>query len=74
MRELVRPGVEVVKVRSTASIWRTGGWRFDAEAPGYDYLVVALGAELAPDAIPGLASGAHTFYTLDGSARLRSGP
>jgi sulfide:quinone oxidoreductase len=33
---------------------------------------VALGAELAPDAIPGLASGSHTFYTLAGATRLRA--
>jgi len=37
----------------------------------YDYLVVALGADLAPDAVPGLAETAHTFYTWGGSVRLR---
>jgi sulfide:quinone oxidoreductase len=37
----------------------------------YDYLIAALGAELAPDAVPGLKEGAETFYTLDGAARLR---
>jgi sulfide:quinone oxidoreductase len=31
-----------------------------------------LGAELAPETIPGLADAAHTFYTLDGAARLRT--
>jgi sulfide:quinone oxidoreductase len=36
-----------------------------------DCLVVALGAELAPEVIPALTS-AHTFYTLEGSARLRA--
>jgi NADPH-dependent 2,4-dienoyl-CoA reductase/sulfur reductase-like enzyme len=40
---------------------------FDGESLAYDYLIVALGAELAPDAIPGL------FYTLAGATRLRSG-
>lgn len=37
----------------------------------YDYLVVALGAELAPEAVPGLKEGAETFYTFEGAARLR---
>jgi sulfide:quinone oxidoreductase len=37
----------------------------------YDYLVIALGAELAMDAIPGLAESAHTFYTFEGSQLLR---
>lgn len=36
----------------------------------YDYLIVALGAEMAPDGIPGLAD-AHTYYDLAGAARLR---
>lgn len=36
----------------------------------YDYLIVALGAELAFDRIPGLAEGAHTFYSLEGAERL----
>lgn len=36
----------------------------------FDHLVVALGADLAHGAIPGLAE-CHTFYTFDGVARLR---
>lgn len=32
-----------------------------------DYLVVSLGAELAPDAIPGLEEAGHNFYTLAGA-------
>jgi sulfide:quinone oxidoreductase len=36
----------------------------------FDYLIIALGAELAPELIPGVAEGAHSFYTLDGAARL----
>ncbi len=36
----------------------------------YDYLIVALGAEMAPDGVPGLAD-AHTYYDLAGAARLR---
>ena len=34
---------------------------------GYDALVVSLGAELAPDALPGFAEGAHNIYTLEGA-------
>jgi len=36
-----------------------------------DYLVIALGAELAPDIIPGLAKAGHNFYTLTGAESLR---
>ncbi len=37
----------------------------------YDFLVLALGAELAHDSIPGLAESAQTFYTFDGADKLR---
>ena len=36
-----------------------------------DHLVVALGAEFTPEAIPGLVEWGHTFCTLDGAIRLR---
>lgn len=36
-----------------------------------DYLVVSLGAELAPETIPGLAEAGHSFYTLPGAESLR---
>ena len=35
-----------------------------------DYIVVALGAELAPEIIPGLAEAGHNFYTLAGAQSL----
>ncbi|MHB8485221.1 MAG: NAD(P)/FAD-dependent oxidoreductase [Candidatus Acidiferrales bacterium] len=38
----------------------------------YDFLIVALGAELAPETVPGLAESAQTFYTFDGAAKLRN--
>ena len=37
----------------------------------YDYLVLATGARLVPDEIPGLREGAHDFYSLAGALRLR---
>jgi sulfide:quinone oxidoreductase len=38
----------------------------------YDYLVVALGADLDPDATPGFRdSGGHEFYSMAGTVRLR---
>lgn len=37
----------------------------------YDYLVVALGAELAPELVPNLAETAHTPYNLSGATKLR---
>jgi sulfide:quinone oxidoreductase len=37
----------------------------------WDYLVLATGARLVPDAVPGLVEGAHEFYSLEGAQRLR---
>jgi sulfide:quinone oxidoreductase len=36
-----------------------------------DHVVVSLGAELAPETVPGLADAGHDFYTLAGAERLR---
>lgn len=36
-----------------------------------DYLVIALGAELAPETIPGLPESGHNFYTLRGAESFR---
>lgn len=47
---------------------RLGGARRDLKA---DYLVVSLGAELAPETIPGLTEAGHNFYTLAGAESLR---
>ena len=37
----------------------------------FDYLVIALGAELLAASIPGLVEGAHTYYTFEGAEKLR---
>ncbi len=36
-----------------------------------DHLVVALGAQLAPELIPGLAESGHNLYTLEGATAIR---
>jgi sulfide:quinone oxidoreductase len=37
----------------------------------YDYLVLATGARLVPDLVPGLREGSYEFYSLEGAQRLR---
>jgi sulfide:quinone oxidoreductase len=37
-----------------------------------DYVIVALGADFCPEAVPGLAAGGHTFYTPAGAEALRN--
>jgi sulfide:quinone oxidoreductase len=71
LRRLLRPGVEVIEGNIRAIDVANRRVQLDRDALAYDYLVVALGAELAPEAIPGLADAAMTFYTLEGATRLR---
>lgn len=44
--------------------------RANGEDLAYDYLVVALGADLAPEVMPGYAEAAHNFFDLEGAAGL----
>lgn len=71
LSRLHRKGIEVVKgeVRRIDPAGRKV--TVDGNVLEADELVVALGAELALDAIPGLAQAGHCFYTLDGAERLR---
>jgi sulfide:quinone oxidoreductase len=41
------------------------------ETLAWDYLVIALGADVNETGVPGLADAGHTFYTVAGAERLR---
>ena len=71
VRRLVRHGVEVVLAEAQVIDLANRTVQTSAQTLNYDYLIIALGAELAPEAIPGLTESAHTFYTFDGAAKLR---
>jgi sulfide:quinone oxidoreductase len=65
---LRRSGIEVLhteahEIDTAHRLVRTS----EAEV-GFDRLVIALGAELAPDTVPGFAAGAHNIYALDGAS------
>ncbi|NNM92957.1 MAG: FAD-dependent oxidoreductase [Candidatus Eremiobacteraeota bacterium] len=72
VRELVRSGVEFLRGNigsidpASRTIALDGRGMMSADA-----LVVALGAALAPESIPGLAQAGHNFYTLPGAESLR---
>ena len=68
---LVPAGVELVQAEAHAIDLANRRVETSAQALTYDYLIIALGAELAPEVIPGLAESAQTFYTFDGAAKLR---
>ncbi len=70
LRRMAAPGVEVIQAE-VQEIDATGQQVVtSAGAQAYDYLVVALGADLEPNAMAGYREAAHNFYTLDGALAL----
>ena len=68
---IIKPGVKFIRdtvtsIDPVAKIVTTQHGRFEA-----DVLVVALGADYAIHATPGLAEGGNEFYSLTGAERLR---
>jgi sulfide:quinone oxidoreductase len=68
---LEKKGIELV----SGEIGRIDPERREAVVDGRtlagDFLILALGAELAPETVPGLARAGHSFYTLAGAQGLR---
>ena len=72
---LSRRGIEVVRgdieqIDPEARLVRVVGHGLSRDLEA-DHLIVSLGAELAPETIPGLAEAGHNFYTLAGAETLR---
>lgn len=70
-RDIATPGVRFVaatitEIDADARRIETTAGTFDA-----DILVVALGADLHPEATPGLVESGHEFYTVAGAFALR---
>ncbi len=62
--EVNKGNVEVIDPERR--VVRVDGVEFPA-----DYLVVSLGAQLAPEQIPGLAEAGHNLYSVEGAAAIR---
>jgi sulfide:quinone oxidoreductase len=77
--EGVRPVAELLDDRVDLRVERVTAVDTDArrltlaggERLGYDQLVLATGARLAPESVPGLVEGGHHFYGAGGAERLR---
>lgn len=72
LKRLERKGIEVrlgevEKIDPETRRVTVAGETIDA-----DYLIVTLGAELAPETVPGLQEAGHNFYTLAGAESLRA--
>lgn len=70
-RDYVHPGVRFVRARVLAIDPVAKRVETDTGVLDADILVVALGADLHPEATPGLVEGGHEFYTVDGAVALR---
>lgn len=70
LRYLSRRDIEVRKEEIQALVTDRQEVKTGAGLLNYDYLIIALGADLNPAAIPGMQEAAHTFYTLEGAVKL----
>lgn len=68
--ELLDPGVRFIQANIVGLDLSQRAVTTDKETLRWDQLVIALGADLNFDRVPGLAA-AHTFYTVEGAQRLK---
>ncbi len=72
LQRLLRPGVEVVIAEGREIDLDSQRVRTSNGDLAYDYLVVAAGANLAPETMSGFSEAARTPYDLDGAKGLWS--
>ncbi len=70
LRRLVRPGVELIQGEAQELDLDGQRVKINGDDLGYDYLVVALGADLAPELMAGFGEAAHTPFDLEGASGL----
>ena len=71
LARLNRAGIEVITGEVDAIDPSVLSIRVNGRTKRADALIVSLGAELAPDAIPGLGAASHNLYTVEGATRIR---
>jgi sulfide:quinone oxidoreductase len=67
MIRLKNKGIDVIKGEIEAIDPKQREVRVSGRSFAGDYAIIALGADLAPDTVPGLAEGGHNFYSLSGA-------
>ena len=70
LERLARRGIKVTRAEVEGLDLDRGELATSAGPLPWDELVLAPGAALAPEEIPGLAEGAHGFYTLEDAQHL----
>ncbi len=70
LSRLEKKGIEFVQGSVTSIDLDTHKVHTDTAVQDWDYLVIALGTEMEPGAVPGMAETAHGYCTLEGTAKL----
>ncbi|MDO8750694.1 MAG: FAD/NAD(P)-binding oxidoreductase [Dehalococcoidia bacterium] len=68
---LERKGIQVVRGQVQRIDPAQKSVQVDGKELKADFLVVSLGAQLAPESIPGLSQAGHNLYTLEGATAIR---
>jgi len=71
MHKLKHPGIEWLHAEALRFDPETRTVGTDVGEVIGDYVVIALGAELVPDAVPGFSVGAYNLYEAEGAVELR---
>jgi sulfide:quinone oxidoreductase len=70
MATLARPGIELLEATAESIDGAARRVSTSAGTIDADFVVIALGAELAPSAVRGLAEHAHNLYEADGAMAI----
>lgn len=68
---LEKKGIEVINEEITAIHPDRKAVNWEGGELESDYLIVSLGAQLAPEQIPGLSEAGHNLYTVAGATEIR---
>lgn len=71
LNRLSRKGIEYVNAEVLKIDPSNRTVKTSTQDYSYDYLVITLGAELAPDVVPGFSKSAHHVYNLEAAIKFR---
>jgi len=70
LKSLLKKNIEIVNATVSEIVTAEKTVKTGDKEYRYDFLVIALGADLAPEKIKGWDNSVHTFYTLEGASKL----
>ncbi|OFY48309.1 MAG: hypothetical protein A2W85_10065 [Bacteroidetes bacterium GWF2_41_31] len=70
LKSLLKKNIEVVNANVSEIVPDEHKVKAGEKEYHYDFLVIALGADLAPEKIQGWDHSIHTFYTMEGAVKL----